>query len=174
MKIQYHSETGTCSVLNAGYRIGRDTWGIHVSESRAELKSTQTNAVIFGLVRIGVCLSISSTLIKPFMYSNCLVTLSHLSLHYNSSVCFPFVPSFAERLGLWEHEPLNFGCLSFAERLAFLFLPRYCFNKNGLTLDKRPHVSTSLIQGGKIKPNNGPGIRTPLVEIWQCAGAMWT
>ena len=88
-----------------------------------------TNAIIFGLVRIGVCLSISSTLIKPFMYSNCLVTLSHLSLHYNSSVCFPFVPSSAERLGFWGHEPLNFGCLSFAERLAFLFLPRYCLIK---------------------------------------------
>ena len=99
--------------------------GIYVSESRTESKNTQRD--IFFYVRgVGLCLrwyGILRTLSKPFMYSNCPVTLSRLSLHYVSSVCFPLIPSFLERFGFWGHEHLDFGCLRFPSRLAFLFSP---------------------------------------------------
>lgn len=36
---------------------------------------------------------------------------------------------------------------------------------------KGSHVSSTLIQGRKAKPNKGPRIK---YEIWHCVGVMWT
>lgn len=55
-----------------------------------------------------------------------------------------------------------------------VFFTRLLFNKNGYTLYERPHVSSTLIQGRKAKPNKDSRIRTQIIEIWQCVGAMWT
>lgn len=121
--VQYHTETGTYFVLNAGYRIGRAVCGIHVSASRTDSTNTPRNTIIFGFIRVGVCprewhFQHSQ---EPFMFSDCSLTLSRLSLRYISSVCFSFVQSFEGRMGFWGHGQLNFACLSFGERQDFLF-----------------------------------------------------
>ena len=82
VKIKYHSETGTCSECGLQDRKG------YMPDSHKRvayrIENTQRNICILALIRTGFFLrecDISSSVSKPFMYSNCSVTLSHFSLH---------------------------------------------------------------------------------------------
>ena len=148
------------------YRIERVTYHIYVSELYTESKSARKTLFISDL-----CLREYSTsrTLSERLYSKCSVTLSHLSLHHIRSVCFPFMPRLQKRSGLSGLEQLNFGCFSFAEKRSSRFSTVYCSIIIVIPLIKDLKPRPLL-----FKPDKGPWIRTPIFEIWQCAGLMWT